>query len=167
MWPEKERTTSRAFQMSKGLAIVSSGSVEFGLFVDVLFRGDLAGVPGIYLEKLLVEEFGVSTISQTLIAGVGTPVGGRTLVDFSLYDPMSENGTIAFFAILSDGSSGIVRVRRAGRILIPIQAVQNLVAFPNYALVAGKDLVIRSYLTLPAGRPHRAGQRKAVRRWLG
>ena len=99
--------------------------------VTVVFIASQNGERGIYrLRITLVEQDGklrlVPFDDPQAVARTGDSVGGKTLSDFSLYDPLNNRVDVAFYASFAGGTNGFVRA--SARQLVAIDGGVRAVA---------------------------------------
>ncbi|MBI5434720.1 MAG: hypothetical protein HZA52_17945 [Planctomycetes bacterium] len=94
------------------IAVAAFGASTYQTVLSV-FSGTRNGVVGVWASRVLVSDtssgFQVTPLGLDLVAKVGDVIGGKTLSSWNLYHALNRHGQLAFSAVFSDGTQGIVR----------------------------------------------------------
>ncbi|MCE9594418.1 MAG: hypothetical protein K8S98_09500 [Planctomycetes bacterium] len=115
------------FDDNDRVGVTSQGVLPSVQGTTVVFDGTNAGKAGVYTVTFSVFDVGGSlnflmgapkfvagtgsAVSNVTVSGGTTQALTKTISSVSLYDPIANNGTLAFHASFNDGSEGIVRAK--------------------------------------------------------
>jgi hypothetical protein len=95
------------------VGVISSGDTVVGQKFTVSFLGTQAGEIGLYtVESTALESGGVVSVTSQparRVTKVNSSVGGKKILGLSLHDSPNASGALAFWAVFSDGTQGVLR----------------------------------------------------------